>query len=937
MPTRLQSLMITMNLANSRHLRLLAVALAIGLLLSACGDTTTPAEHIAAAQSYLDQGKINAAVIELKNALQKDGKNARARWLLGSTYLRLGNGPAAAKELERARTEGFESPALELALLKTWLLQGKYQKVLDESAGIPGFMDSAEILSLRSAALLGLDRSEEARNAYRHALGTGRHSLESKLNLARMALAFQDTDEALRQVEAAISEQPNDPRAWLLKAGIELEDKDAAGAETSYRKVLELVGNSPVAEIGLIRALLAKGDLEAAAKRVSRAEKSYPKVLAIQYLAGYIAYQRHDLEQAKLKLRGVLAAIPDHPYSLLLLGNILYSQGKLEQAQELITKFHDRYPAHIPAGKLLAAIDIKLNQNADAIKLLESLRGKRPNDAQLLALLGSAYLKEGQTGKGTKLLEKAARLNPDAAALKTQLAVGRLASGQTSEAIADLESALKLDPQMMRADILLILSRLQQQDFDGAIESARKLSAKRPASPVPYNYLGAAYLGKKQVELARKQFEKAIALNPKYTPALLNLASMERSLGRREAARKDFEKILKIQKNNPQALVALAEIAAAENDTGKALELLERARVENPSALQPRLLLARYYLRNQDTSNALALTKEAMDLNQRSAEALKLRGQALLGARKYQDADKVYRLLMKYHPGLADGPYNLAILDIRQGKKAEARRLLEGVLRRDRNHLLALSALAKLDYAEGKVDEALAGARHILEIAPEKPDGDVLMAQLQLARKQPGAAAESIRRALEKAPSSSLVISLYQALVQADKEMEALAALRDWLATHDDDMRVRLVLANHFQVKKRYPEAIEQYQRVLKTLPDNALALNNMAWLYFKTGNDQALKLAERAHKQAPDSPQVSDTLAWIQLQAGQADKAVKLLEEAMKQAPGSPDIAYHYAVALERTGKQDKARALLKKILGEKQEFENRPQAEALLQKLDG
>ena len=929
--------MIIMTSANRRNHRLTTVILAIGLLLGGCGDTSTPAEHISAAQSYLDKGEINAAVIELKNALQKDGKNAKARWLLGSTYLRLGNGPAAAKELQRAKAEGYASPALDLALLKTWLMLGKYQKVLDESAKIPGFMDSAEILSLRAAALLGLDRSGEARTAYDHALGSPQHSLESKLNLARMALAFQDTDEALKQVKAAISEAPNDPRAWLIKAGIELRKKDTAGAESSYRKVLELVGHSPIAEIGLIRTLLAKGDLEAATKRVAQAEKTYPKVLAIKYLAGYIAYQHHDLEQAKLKLREVLASIPDHPYSLLLLGNILYSQGKLEQSQELISKFHERFPGHLPAGKLLAAIDIKLNQNADAIKLLESLRGKYAKDAQLLALLGSAYLKDGQTDRGTRLLEKAARLNPDAAALRTQLAVGRLAAGQTSEAIADLESALKLDPQMLRADILLILSRLQQQDFDGVIEAASQLSAKRPKSPVPYNYLGAAYLGKQDVDKAREQFEKAIALNPKYTPALLNLAGMERTLGHKEAAKKGFEGVLKIQKDNPQALVALAEMAAADNDTGKTLELLERARVGNPTSLQPRLLLARYYLHNQDSANALALTKEAVDLNLRSAEALKLRGQALLVAGKYQDAAEVYRTLMKYHPGLADGPYNLAILDIRQGKKSEARKLLEGILQRHKNHLLALSALAKLDFAEGHEDKALAGVAYIREIAPKRPDGDVLMAQFKLAQKKPDEAAVAFRQALKKAPSSTLVISLYQALMRASKKEAAVAALQNWLATHADDMRVRLVLANHYQVHEQNPQAITEYQRVLKTLPDNALALNNLAWLYFKTGNDQALKLAEQAHKQVPESPQVSDTLAWIQLQNGQADKAVKLLKETARKAPKNPDIAYHYAVALERTGKQGEARALLQKVLGDKQGFENRPQAEALLQKLGG
>jgi len=909
--------------------------LALCLLLGGCGDTSTATEHVAEARSYLAKGEINSAVIELKNALQKDGNNTEARWLLGSTYLRLGNGPAAAKELERARAGGYQSQGLDLALLKTWLLQAEYQKVLDESAKLPQFMDSAEVLSLRAAALLGLNHADEARSAYDHALGSPQHSLESKLNLARMALAFKDPDEALKQANAAIQEDPQDPRAWLIKADIELRQKDTSAAEQSYQKVLELVGNSPSAEIGLLRTLLAKGDLDAATSRVTQASKDYPKYLAITYLAGYIAYQRHDLEQAKVKLREVLAAIPDHPYSLLLLGNILYSEGKLERSQELISKFVNAFPSHIPAGKLLAAIKIKLNQTDDAIAILEKLVEKSPEDAQLLALLGSAYIKSGKIDKGTGLLEKAAKLNPDAAVLRTQLAVGRLAAGRTSEAIADLESALKLDPQLMRADILLIISRLQKQDFDGAIEAARNLSAKRPKSPLPYNYMGAAYLGKKQIDQARKQFEKATELRPDYLPALLNLASMDLTLNNTDAARQGFERILKIQQNNPQALVALAQIAASEKDTGKTLELLQRARVENPSALKPRTLLARYYLQNGDSVNALALTNEAMALNTHNAEVLRLRGQALLGARKYEDASAIYRQMMKDYPGLADGPYNLAVLNIQQGRKAEARTLLEGLLQQHENHILTLSALAKLDYAEGQVDKAMAGATHIQKIAPKQADGDVLMGQFLLAQKKPAQATESFRTALQKAPSTALTLSLYQSLLQAGDENAAVTSLHDWISSHPEDIRVRLVLASHNEAHGQPEVAIREYEHIVKIQPDNPLALNNLAWLYYKAGDKQALAVAEHAHKMVPANPLISDTLAWIQLNSGQEEKAVALLEEAWGKAADNRDIGYHYAAALARTGKPEKARTLLAKLLTGDQTFEYRQLAEKLLEKL--
>src|SRR3546814_3715040 len=57
-----------------------------------------------AAAKLVEQGDLRAAVIELKNALQRDPANAVARLLLGEVYLRLGDGAAAEKEIDRTST-----------------------------------------------------------------------------------------------------------------------------------------------------------------------------------------------------------------------------------------------------------------------------------------------------------------------------------------------------------------------------------------------------------------------------------------------------------------------------------------------------------------------------------------------------------------------------------------------------------------------------------------------------------------------------------------------------------------------------------------------------------------------------------------------------------------------------------------------------------------
>ena len=81
-------------------------ALVLVTALSACSDSDTAQSHIDRANGHFAAGETSSALIELKNALQKDAQSAEARWLLGSAYLAMGDAVAAEKELSRAQRLG---------------------------------------------------------------------------------------------------------------------------------------------------------------------------------------------------------------------------------------------------------------------------------------------------------------------------------------------------------------------------------------------------------------------------------------------------------------------------------------------------------------------------------------------------------------------------------------------------------------------------------------------------------------------------------------------------------------------------------------------------------------------------------------------------------------------------------------------------------------
>jgi tetratricopeptide (TPR) repeat protein len=129
-------------------------------------------------------------------------------------------------------------------------------------------------------------------------------------------------------------------------------------------------------------------------------------------------------------------------------------------------------------------------------------------------------------------------------------------------------------------------------------------------------------------------------------------------------------------------------------------------------------------------------------------------------------------------------------------------------------------------------------------------------------------------------------------------------------------------------------EAVALFQQIREADPDNPTALNNLAWLLRDLRPQQALELAERAHRLRPDVPGIQDTLGLLLLRNGvDAPRALKVLAAATEAAPQDPSIALHYAEALIENGRTTDAVPVLQGLRG--QDFAGHERAAALLDEL--
>ena len=151
------------------------------------------------------------------------------------------------------------------------------------------------------------------------------------------------------------------------------------------------------------------------------------------------------------------------------------------------------------------------------------------------------------------------------------------------------------------------LEQVQRHDFAPAIATLEQLAARTPADLKVLNLLGIALTGAGRTDAANARFRAALRIDPKFSPALRNLAVNEFRTGRASEAQRHFEAVLRLSPDDEIAHEHLAEIGFQRRQYRSALAHYEKSRTR--VARDPGLLLhhATSLLEEQRTSEALAL------------------------------------------------------------------------------------------------------------------------------------------------------------------------------------------------------------------------------------------------------------------------------------------------------------------------------------------
>ena len=186
-----------------------------------------------------------------------------------------------------------------------------------------------------------------------------------------------------------------------------------------------------------------------------------------------------------------------------------------EQAIELDPAFAGGYSG-LAAAQLQAANTFMTRDLAEALRSAESLARKAVSldgaDAEALTCLGRVRLTQGDYDGARVAIEQAIALNPNLA-----IAHGTLVfSGHPKEGLVALEHAIRLDPRHPRAGVILnqlVIGLYYSQDYEGAVEAARRVLRSYPDHPLVYRWLAAALGQLRRGDEARQALERAVSLS----------------------------------------------------------------------------------------------------------------------------------------------------------------------------------------------------------------------------------------------------------------------------------------------------------------------------------------------------------------------------------------------------------------------------------------
>ncbi|HWZ55262.1 MAG TPA: tetratricopeptide repeat protein, partial [Verrucomicrobiae bacterium] len=302
------------------------------------------------------------------------------------------------------------------------------------------------------------------------------------------------------------------------------------------------------------------------------------------------------------------------------------------------------------------------------------------------------------------------------------------------------------------------------------------------------------------------------------------------------------------------------QVSSRADDANQAIDFLKKAFTLDPSSQQIGDELAEIYYQSQRIRDAVNEAQSILNKDPDNLAARRLLARIYVrtlgdlsntsGQRDtLAHATDQYREILRLDPTDADAPLWLARLYRLQNEPDKAEGVLRDLLAREPANESGVEQLTQLLLDEGKSQEGIALLQGLLQRAPTPRLWELLGDSYNQIHDLPNAEM-AYRKASESKP---------------------------------DDIHHLKVLAQTLLMEEKFPEALEQYQRLTQMDADDPDNYLRLAEIYRRTKQlDKAEQNIRLAKAGAPNNLEVTYTEASIYEEEGRFDDAVRVLSEAV-------------------------------------------------------
>lgn len=896
------------------------------IILSACNDKGVN-DYLSSAKTYIESKNNNAAIIDLKNVIKLEPSQAEARFLLGKIYLIEKQYENAEKELNRALTNKYPAHKVIPLLSKAYQESGADNaliKLVHKQAGLTA-AQAAEIAFYKLQALTNLAQKEKAKALITEIKQIKTDSPFKPLALVYALLLEDKIPAALLQLDNVLLKTPKQVDALKLKANLLIQQKKPELALVVIRQYLAYYPDDIEHSFVFAKLLTDLDQTEEAEPIIDRLLKINDQHMLLNQLKGVARFNAKDSKNALLYTEKAINSNPEDSALRLVAGVSAYLENNFQAANQHLSIIADKLPPSHEALRLLAASQLKLGLNLAANETLNQFDDITSQDTSLFSSVGLALLQSGEVTKAKAVLNKTPAAEQDVAAL-ARLGLLQLSLNDV-EGIINLESALRKItdsptdesviteqlPQQLSIERTLATAYIASQAYDKALALAERWKVTDPKNLQAYALAALVYVKQNNIEKAKIEFQQALIISPKDPASQMGLIQLnerfEPSINNQAA----LETILKSTPDFIPALVKLylyeKQSSQAENRSNNAIKRIKNIVQQQPENIAIQMILAKMYLFEQRYTDTVSLLSNFENQENKPAPYWPVLGESYVKLKQFTLAKKHYAQWLAIKPNDSDAVVaNILTMDAEKNYQ-EALLLAQQSLEKIGKNIKLLLLESYLLLMNNEFLLAQQSYDQLPENVLDFPFTKGVLGALQIHDKNYSTALGNLHEAYQAKPSPRYVRLMYFCYLKLDQKTDGQNFLVQHVNNNPQDQSSLMMLSNE-QLQYDLEAAIENYRHAITLNENNAVAHNNLAYLYMEKGQlAGAQRHAEKAVELMPEDPNTLDTLAQISLKNNQNKKALTHLSKAVTLKNVNDEVYVNYIEALLLNSKLELAK----------------------------